>query len=228
MKKKVILGFLISISIISFALFFFEDHITGFLVNLANDREVIESISADTLQQNNEREVPNHNEDITPLSLTSTVRTVVSSPELAEYMIGQIIIPSRNTNIGILRGVTEDNLMLGAATMKLDQTMGEGNYALAGHYQFEEGVLFNAVYDIAVGTDVYITDKRMVYHYRIYDRDIYPEDALYMIEDGEAQKRGNPILTLMTCPISSKNKTRVFARGDLIDSYPFEVGMFNE
>ncbi|GAY74866.1 sortase A [Sporolactobacillus inulinus] len=38
----------------------------------------------------------------------------------------------------ILKGTTSSNLLVGAATMRSDQKMGSGNYALAGHHMRRE------------------------------------------------------------------------------------------
>lgn len=218
MKKK--LGItLIIIGILFLALYFSSDQILGY-VSRSN---IAESITKEEMKENNQREVVNHNEEV---DNTEVIRNIINIPKINhDYVIGQIYIPSRNTNLAIVKGVTNENLLLGAATMKLDQEMGEGNYALAGHYNFTDGVLFNAVYDIEPGTDVYITDKDKIWHYQIYSRDIYPDDAFYMLEDAQADQRGNPILTLMTCPIGSRGGKRVFALGDLIEVRDYEEGI---
>lgn len=217
--KKIIGIILILIGVLFIGLYLASDQILGYV----SRSSIPECVTAEQMKINNTRAVVNHNEDV---DNTEVIRNIINIPKIDhDYVIGQIYIPSRNTNIAIVRGVTNENLLLGAATMKLDQEMGKGNYALAGHYNYTDGVLFNAVYDIEPGTDVYITDKETIWHYRIFSRDIYPDDAFYMLEDDQATSRDNPILTLMTCPIGSSGGTRVFAVGDLVDQMDYEDGI---
>jgi hypothetical protein len=45
-----------------------------------------------------------------------------------------------------------------------------------------------------------------------------------MIEDYQAELRGNPIVSLMVCN-ETADAGRIFAVGDLIDSWPFSEGI---
>lgn len=183
---------------------------------------IVEAIPIQTLEVNATREVPNHNEVILDYDVMTALKMI---PRLdADYIIGQIFIPTIDMNLPILKGVTNENMMLGAGTMRLDAEMGQGNYPLAGHYTDTRGVLFRNIHDIPVGTDVYITDKKTIYHYRIFSRELYPPDAFYMIENAQADVRGNPIVSLMVCDVTS-DAGRIFAVGDLIDFWPFEEGI---
>lgn len=183
---------------------------------------VVEAIPVEQLQVNSTREVINHNEVILDYDAMTAMKMI---PLLnADYIIGQIYIPDIDMNLPILKGVTNENMMLGAGTMRLDAEMGVGNYPLAGHYTDTRGVLFRNIHDIPIGTDVYVTDKTTIYHYKIFSRELYPDDAFYMVENGQSELRGNPIVSLMVCNVTS-DAGRIFAVGDLIDSWPFEDGI---
>lgn len=52
-------------------------------------------------------------------------------------VVGGIAIPDLAINLPIFKGVTNDNLLYGAGTMKDNQVMGgENNYTLASHHVF--------------------------------------------------------------------------------------------
>lgn len=183
---------------------------------------LVESLPAEVLATNAAREVPNHNEVILEYDALTAIKMI---PKLdSEYIIGQIYAPAIDMNLPIQKGVTNESMWLGAGTMRLDAEMGVGNYPLASHYAGTRGVLFRNIHDVAIGTDIYVTDKKTIYHYKIFSRELYPADAFYMIENEQATKRGNPIISLMVCNVTSE-AGRIFAVGDLIDSWPFEEGI---
>jgi sortase A len=66
--------------------------------------------------------------DINALNLYGDIKNIDS-----RYIIGQIVVNDIGMNLPILKGISNSNLAVGAATMKDGQKMGEGNYALAGH-----------------------------------------------------------------------------------------------
>lgn len=137
-------------------------------------------------------------------------------------IIGQLSIPDLDLDLPLLKGVTNSNLAVGVTTMRNDQKMGEGNYPIAGHNMKDKSLLFGSLMDIEVGTLVYMTDKDTVYEYEIYENRVVEDTAMYMLEDLEAEKKEKPIISLMTCYISSKTGKRFFALGELVDEYPYE------
>lgn len=59
-----------------------------------------------------------------------------------KLIIGWIIISSVNLEFLILKGIINENLLIGVVIMWLDQKMGEGNYLLVGYYLRQENLLF--------------------------------------------------------------------------------------
>lgn len=135
-------------------------------------------------------------------------------------VVGILLIPDLDMDLPILKGITDANLMAGAATMRSDQAMGKGNYALAGHNMKNKDLLFGCLMNIAVGTKVVVSDGTTVYEYEIYENVVVPDTTLEMILDKKSVERGKPIISLMTCYNSSKTGKRFFALGELIDEYP--------
>lgn len=190
---------------------------------LEASQEATNEITAEEIKKNEEKEALYNYEDIQDVEIRSTIAATMdmNKIEINDNIIGQILIDDLDINLPILKGVTHSNLLMGAGTMKPDLKMGVGNYSLAGHYS-KTGNLFGKLLEIENGTIVKITNKEMVYEYMIYDTQIVPDTSLYMIDHDSADKRGKPIISLMTCYYTSKNGKRFFALGELVDQYPYE------
>ena len=137
-------------------------------------------------------------------------------------LIGQLVIPAVDMNLSIFKGSTNENLLAGATTMKADDKMGEGNFTLAGHYNKDKSILFGYLMDVKVGDIIKVTDKTNIYEYKVYANKTVDDKSIYMIENEEAKKRGNNIISLMTCYYSSKTGKRYFVLGDLVKTYPYD------
>ena len=75
--------------------------------------------------------------------------------------------------------------------------------------------------DVKIGDKIRITDKYKIYEYQVYDTKTVNDDALDMISDDVATKRGKPVISLMTCYFSSSTGKRYFVIGELVDTYPY-------
>lgn len=129
--------------------------------------------------------------------------------------IGRIAIPAVKLKLPIFYGITNDNLLRGAGTLKADQKMGQGNYALAGHHMNDPNILFSPLAKAKVGELVYLTDGQKVYQYRLTLRKTISKYQVNVINDVPGQK----LLTLITCdPIKGVAHTplRIFLQGKLI------------
>ncbi|MGV2929294.1 sortase [Macrococcus capreoli] len=131
---------------------------------------------------------------------------------------GQILIPAVNLNLPILEGVSNENLWLGAGTMKPNQIMGEGNFSLAGHLMTDPTLLFSPITSIQKGNYAYITDKDKVFKYKIYDMGYISANKVDIINDENNKK----LLTLITCS-DIEGHGRYYVRGKLV-----EINTINE
>jgi len=183
-------------------------------------QNIVEEVTAQEIEINQQVEVEYDYEAIEDNSLVSTLIGSIDIDN--KNIIGQIIIEDLNMNLPILKGVTNSNLLLGAATMVDNTVMGEGNYSLAGHYMNDPSLLFGSLLDIQKDTIVIITDKKNIYEYQIFDTKLVPDTAFYMLDLERSEERGKPIISLMTCYYTSKNGKRFFALGELVNQYPFE------
>ena len=82
-----------------------------------------------------------------------------------EGVIGIIHIPSVQMEVPIFYGVSNAVLDMGAGTMKSDQEMGRGNYALAGHNSLNPEQCFAPIHRMEVGDVITVTDKKWTYIY---------------------------------------------------------------
>ena len=137
-------------------------------------------------------------------------------------ILGQIVIPSIDLNLVLLRGTTNTNLLAGAGTMKPRQKMGEGNYAVAGHYA-KRGVLFGDLTTVKKNSIIRITDKTTIYEYKVFGAKSVSPERVELISDIEAEKHGKPIISLMNCHyVNGKNTgNRYFVFGELVNSYEY-------
>ncbi|MBC8590198.1 class A sortase [Wansuia hejianensis] len=139
-----------------------------------------------------------------------------------ELAIGLLLIPDLDMELPIMNGLSNSNLMVGASTMKPDQSFGKGNFTLAGHYMKNKDLLFGNLMDIEIGTIVYVSNGENIYEYEIYDRVLVPDTEIEMLSDERSKEVGKPIISLMTCYFSSDSGKRFFALGELVDEYPVE------
>lgn len=190
--------------------------------------KIVEAITPEVIEENEANEEAQFDysvvEDIT---VTGTLLgNIKANPKL---LVGQLVIPSVGMNISIFKGINNTNLLAGAATMRANQKMGEGNYPLAGHYSKNKDILFGSLMDVQVGDPIRITNKKTIYEYTVYEVKVVPDDALYIIDDKVAALYGKPVISLMTCYYSSKTGKRYFVLGELTKTYPYsEEVLFND
>ena len=119
-----------------------------------------------------------------------------------------------NLNLPIYKGVDNESLYYGAGTMKENQEMGKGNYALASHNIFgltgQSTMLFSPLEHAKKGMKIHLTDKENIYTYEITSVSTVEPTATYVIDNGV----GTPEVTLVTCTdIYATN--RIIVKGEL-------------
>lgn len=214
--KKILPIILIVIGLLLILTPFLTEQIVKYYIK----NSLTDDISADEIRANNNREVEFDPSAVKDVEIVSAVSGAMDFDR--ELMVGILTIPDLNVNLPILKGLTNANLIAGAATMKPDQAMGQGNYTLAGHNMKNKDLLFGRLMDIDIGATVTLSDKNMIYEYKIYDTVVVPDTATDMLLDERAKERGKPIVSLMTCYHSSKTGKRFFALGELVDKYPVD------
>ena len=172
-------------------------------------------VTQQTVKQNRQKKANYDFSDVQDLNLQSVAKA--RAKKQAINVIGVISVPAIKMSVPIAKGVDNTTLALAAGTMREDQQMGQGNYALAGHNMAHGSrILFSPLYyDAKVGQKIYLTDLDRVYEYQISERKYIDASRVDVVND-TPQK----IVTLITC-----NKTgsrRLMIRGKYVKSMKFK------
>lgn len=185
-----------------------------------------EDISMEKIRSNVEKSEKKSNQDdydfsaIKDVDIISLIKGSLNFDK--DLVVGLILIPDLDLELPIFDGLNDANLMAGAATMKANQIMGKGNYALSGHNMKNKKLLFGSLMDIEVGSKVFISNGLKLYEYKIYENLVVPDTEINMIYDEKAEKKGKPIISIMTCFHSSSTGKRFFSLGELVKEHPLE------
>ncbi|HZH59858.1 MAG TPA: class A sortase, partial [Metabacillus sp.] len=138
------INLLLWILLISGILFLFHEPIKNWLVSIGVNKIGIDTISASEIKKNNEKDTSFNFEEVQEIDLKTILMANLHKDEIT--VIGGISIPSVDLNLPIGKGTSSYTLALTAGTMKENQVMGEGNYALAGHHMKREDLLFSPLF----------------------------------------------------------------------------------
>lgn len=130
---------------------------------------------------------------------------------LFDYGIGRIDCEPIGLHTAIVEGSTNALLEVGAGTLKPNQEVGKGNYALAGHNMINRNLLFGSLRYAEVGQVMEVEAYSQKANYEITDISTVAPSAVQLIEDSE----GEGLLTLVTC--NADGSKRVIIRGTLIE-----------
>lgn len=137
----------------------------------------------------------------------ANVQNQVVTDDGSGGIIGKVVIPNVDISLPVYQGVGGDNLLQGAATHKVYQTMGQGNYVLASHYAYSNQ-LFSNLGKVIIGDLIYISDYVNIYVYEVTENIVAdPNDstARSMLSDQEDKQ----LITLYTCSDDGKMRTVV-------------------
>ena len=198
----------------------FNQSIRNFLIGRQSNRYQIEKVSKKTLEKNQSADVTYDFSAVEPISLQSVLKNQTSQVDLP--VIGGIAIPDLDINLPIFKGVTNENLLYGAGTMKDSQVMGgENNYALASHHVFgltgSSQMLFSPLEKAKVGMTIYLTDKSIIYTYKITEIVSVSPEQTEVLDD----VAGESTLTLVTCEDKEATK-RLIVKATLTDSITYQ------
>lgn len=173
-------------------------------------QSVVDTLDSETIQINLEREASfdfSSLENITSSSLFS-----LSGFE-EHHAIGVIYSPEIEMEVPIFKGLSNTDLFVGAGTMKEEQCMGEGNYALASHNWRDQTTLFSALHRAEKGMSLFLTDLENIYEYEIDVIEMVHPNRIDLIEDTD-----ETILTLVTC--NHDGTERLIVQATLVSQTP--------
>lgn len=203
--------------LISLALIF-NTSIRNFIIGWNTNKYQISNVTTEDIEKNKQAETTFDFDQVQSISTEAILAAQWDAQRLP--VIGGIAVPELGINLPIFKGVFNTSLMYGAGTMKENQEMGKGNYALASHHIFgvtgAADVLFSPLDRAKNGMKIYITDKTNVYTYVIDSVEIVSPEGVYVIDDVE----GRTEVTLVTC--TDYNATqRIIVKGVLESTTPY-------
>lgn len=198
------------------------------IVKKTNDHQ-ISNISKKDIQKNEASPDATYDFDaVQPVSSEEVLQDMMEDAVQAKEQnpasfltVAGIAIPELGMNLPIYKGVDSNSLLYGAGTMKANQKLGQGNYALASHHMFgyagSENLLFSPLSRAKKGMAIYITDKTKVYTFTITSIEEVDPTATYVIDD----EPGKTEVTLVTCNDLEATK-RIIVKGELQSEIPYE------
>ncbi|WP_066914886.1 class A sortase [Streptococcus sp. DD12] len=175
----------------------FQRSLRNSMIAWNSNRYQVSHVSKKTLESNQKKKATYDFNAVKSLSAESVLSAQMSAQDLP--VIGGIAIPDVGINLPIFKGLGNTELSYGAGTMKEDQVMGQGNYALASHHVFAMAgaseMLFSPLDRSKAGQKIYLTDKEKVYTYTITSVSIVDPTDVAVIDDTP----GKTQVTLVTC-----------------------------
>lgn len=187
----------------------FNEQIKLFVIDQMS-QSTMKHIDRDSIGRNNKAKANFKFSAVKALD-AQTVSAAVKNNDV--HAIGKLAVPSVDLNLPISKGLDNDNLSVGAGTMKADQQMGVGNYALAGHYMTNKGILFSPLKQVTEGDKIYLTDMQRVFTYRVTTKTTISDTQVHWIDDVPGKK----LVTLITCASATEGEVdRIVVQGSLV------------
>ncbi|MFD0896752.1 class A sortase [Loigolactobacillus binensis] len=203
---NVVIGVLL---VVGLALIFNEPIKNWIIDNMAQNH--IEQLTKKKVATNTKKKTTFDFRKVKSLGVNEVAHAAVNQNGI--LTIGKLAIPSVGMHLPIVKGLSNDALATGGATMKANQKMGRGNYALAGHYMLNNGTnLFSPLDNIKLGAAVYITNLSRVYQYKVTVKKVVNPYATELIADVAGKK----LITLITCADGGVNRLAI--QGTLVTS----------
>ncbi|WP_164512050.1 class A sortase [Lacticaseibacillus daqingensis] len=186
----------------------FNEQIKLFIVNQMT-QSTMKTVTKDSVKANQKKAASYDFDAVEALDLTTVSKAMMDGSKDA---IGMLAVPSVNIHVPVMQGVSNAHMAVGAGTLKPNQQMGEGNYALAGHSVQTSGTILSELHSVQVGDLIYLTDMTKVYTYKAILRTRIDMSQVSVIDDVPGKK----LITLITCEtLTSSSKDRVYVRGEL-------------
>ncbi|MEG2707995.1 MAG: class A sortase [Vagococcus sp.] len=187
----------------------FNNQIKNYLVKDTTNKHTISNVTRADVKKNEQKDATFDFDQVESLDF-NLVAQATKGRDTGLNTIGGIAIPSVKLNLPIFKGVSNYVLAVGAGTMKEEQQMGRGNYALASHYMYDPTLLFAPLVNVELGQSVLLTDLEYIYEYRVTYKEYVEPSRVEVIDDVENKQ----LVTLVTCDVSGTN--RLIIQGELV------------
>ncbi|MEY8462880.1 class A sortase [Streptococcus merionis] len=217
LKSKFINVLTILLLIISLLLIF-NTPIRNSIIAWRTNQYQVEKVTTEEIENNKQAKTSFAFDEVESLSTESVLANQWAAQQLP--VIGGIAIPDLGLNLPIFKGLDNTVLHYGAGTMKENQVMGQGNYALASHHVFGitggSSMLFSPLEKGKPGMKIYITDKTTVHTYVLTTVETVTPDRVDVIDDVP----GVTEITLVTCEDAGA-EFRTIVKGTLESSVSY-------
>ncbi|MGX6978465.1 class A sortase [Vagococcus elongatus] len=207
MKNFFINLFLLLLLLVGLALIF-NKQIQSFLLSQLLDKNRVENVSRKDIEANMNKKASFDFEAVESADFESVLRGRLNNENM--YVVGGIAIPEVNINLPVYKGLSPNAITFGAGTMKEEQRMGEGNYALASHHMIDREILFGPLVHIELGHTIYLTDLAYIYEYTVVFKEYVAPTRVDLIDD----VADRVLVTLITCDYTGAN--RIAVQGELV------------
>lgn len=199
----------------------FQYPLTLWLVGNNSHESNIMQYSTQTLKDNQKKKANFDTANIKTVNFLDVAEAQMMSQSYPT--IGVLAYPEVDISLPIFNGDGDTTMLYGAGTMKANQQMGMGNYALASHHvsnvvgHWADGLLFSPLVKAKVGQLVYLTDKTKVYTYQTTKVFNVKTDQGEVILDEKGKKE----LTLITC--ATDDTYRIVVQAELKETSDFNA-----
>ena len=207
-KNGIINLIMVLLLLVGFALIF-NNQIKNYLVKDTTQKHTISNVTREDVKKNEKKEANFDFNQVESLDF-NLVAQATKGRDIGLDTIGGIAIPSVKMNLPIFKGVSNYVLAVGAGTMKEEQRMGHGNYALASHYMYDPALLFAPLVNVELGSSILLTDLDYIYEYKTISKNYVEPTRVEVIDDVKDKQ----LVTLVTCDVSGEN--RLIVQGELV------------
>ncbi|CAM2913569.1 class A sortase [Dellaglioa algida] len=188
----------------------FNEQIKSFLVGNTHP-----TINAALVDKNKNKKASFDFSEVKSLNTADVLKAKVNEKDLV--LLGELSIPDVSLNLPIAKGVSTNTLALAAGTLKENEKMGEGNYALAGHHMINEGLLFSPLVQMKLGQKIYLTDAKNIYEYTTTKKKYIKATDVQVIDDTP----GKTQVTLITCDDTGAG--RLMVQGEYVQKWTYSA-----
>lgn len=186
------------------SLFLFSSEVKDFIV-----KKNIEKNLTKINPKNNEIKVSYDFNSIQNVTTKDVLKASTDSVKESIPVIGHIEIPSVDLKLPIVRGISTNSMLFGAGTLKENQQMGRGNYALASHHMKNHNLLFSPLDRVQIGDLIVLSDRKKIFKYQVIEKKVIKATDVHVIDEIV----GKTLVTLITC--NSKGNKRLLVVGQL-------------
>ena len=192
----------------------FNNQIKNFFIQQTSNTYTISRVSKKEIKENQKKPASFDFGQVNSISSEAVAKAKAKNTKVPT--VAGIAVP--DVGINLSRGLDNDSLLFGAGTMKEDQQLGQGNYALAGHKTENPELLFTPLERSTIGQLVYITDLENIYTYTITKNEIVDPTAVEVIEDVPDKT----LLTLVLCGDMAAT-TRRIVQAEYVNKIPMNT-----